>query len=224
MKQIRPDLWETAPDSPFPGLTTHAYLLVRKGGNVLFYNTAQPKAIEALAAAGGVACHYLSHRDEMGESLRWIRERYGARLGCHRLEESDCARFCNPDILFDRRQVISEGVEVIPTPGHSPGSTCFLVSVAAGERYLFTGDTLYFDAEDQWRAGFIPGVTDPGQIGVLRQSLGVLRQLAPDLVLSSAYGGLAGYQEMDPGDWPGYVDRALALLRQEEARAPGSKP
>jgi hydroxyacylglutathione hydrolase len=26
MRQVRADLWETNTDSPFPGLTTHAYL------------------------------------------------------------------------------------------------------------------------------------------------------------------------------------------------------
>lgn len=30
MKQIQPDLWETEVESPFPGLTTHAYLLTRE--------------------------------------------------------------------------------------------------------------------------------------------------------------------------------------------------
>ena len=36
MRQIQTDLWETDVDSPFPGLTTHAYLLTRDDGNVLF--------------------------------------------------------------------------------------------------------------------------------------------------------------------------------------------
>lgn len=37
VRQIRSDLWETRTDSPFPGLTTHAYLWTRPAGNVLFY-------------------------------------------------------------------------------------------------------------------------------------------------------------------------------------------
>ena len=40
MHQIREDLWETRADSPFPGLTTHAYLWTGgPAGNVLFYST-----------------------------------------------------------------------------------------------------------------------------------------------------------------------------------------
>lgn len=46
---------------------------------------------------------------------------------------------------------------MIPTPGHSPGSTCFLVHSPTGQRYLFTGDTLYRSADGSWRGGFIPG-------------------------------------------------------------------
>jgi hypothetical protein len=36
MRQVQPDLWETEVESPFPGLTTHAYLYQRVQGNVLF--------------------------------------------------------------------------------------------------------------------------------------------------------------------------------------------
>lgn len=53
MKQIQADLWETAVESPFPGLTTHAYLLQRRDGNVLFYNTGHAQEIDAIAPLGG---------------------------------------------------------------------------------------------------------------------------------------------------------------------------
>ncbi len=60
MKQIFPDLWQTEVESPFPGLTTHAYLLTRKQGNVLFYNTGHVHEIDAMAELGGVDWHFLS--------------------------------------------------------------------------------------------------------------------------------------------------------------------
>lgn len=213
MKQIQADLWETEVESPFPGLTTHAYLLQRDAGNVLFYNTSHLPEIEALESLGGVAYQYLSHRDEMGDSLPVIRERYGSRLGCHQREQEDCAPYCQPDILFGERCHDPEDIEIIPTPGHSPGSTCFLATSTSGKRYLFTGDTLYFDDEDQWTGGFIPGVTAPENIDTLVESLTVLRSLAPDVVLSSAFGGSSGHQVMNAGEWPEHVDRAIAGLR-----------
>lgn len=212
MKQIMTDLWETAVESPFPGLTTHAYFLQREGGNVLFYNTGLAPEIEALHPLGGVAYQYLSHRDEMGDSLRLIREVYGPKLACHREEEGDCNPFCQPDILFERRERLLEDIEVIPTPGHSPGSTCFLVASASGQHYLFTGDTIYCAGDGQWRAGYIPGVTELSDVDTLAKSLRLLRELAPDVVLSSAFAGSAGYQAMAPDEWPEHVDRALEGL------------
>ncbi|WP_275097198.1 MBL fold metallo-hydrolase [Sedimenticola hydrogenitrophicus] len=79
----------------------------------------------------------------MGESLKAIRQRFGTKLGGHVREQEEFARICAPDILFDQREVQLGNIEVIPTPGHTPGSTCFLVHSAQGQRYLFTGDTLY---------------------------------------------------------------------------------
>lgn len=215
MKQIQPDLWETEAENPAPGLTTHAYLLVRDDGNVLFYNTGLRHEIDRIAELGGVARQYLSHRDELGDTIRLIRERFGARLGGHVREAVDFARVRAPDIVFDRREMHLGNVEVIPTPGHSPGSTCFLVHAPQGKRYLFTGDTLYLDRDGTWRAGFIPGYNSPDDRETLAASLRLLRELEPHLVLSSAFGGAAGYQEMAPGDWAAHVDRAMEGLSGE---------
>jgi len=46
-----------------------------------------------------------------------------------------------PDILLQGDEIIQCGalsIKAIHTPGHSPGSTCFLLN----GKYLFTGDTL----------------------------------------------------------------------------------
>lgn len=52
MKHVLSDLWETRTDSPFPGLTTHAYLWTP--GNVLFYSPATDAEFDELAGLGGV--------------------------------------------------------------------------------------------------------------------------------------------------------------------------
>lgn len=209
MKQIQSDLWQTEVESPAPGLTTHAYLLTRREGNVLFYNTGHDYELDRMAQLGGVERHYLSHRDELGPSINLIRHRFGAHLGGHLAERKDFARVCEPDILFEQRDIHMGNIEVIPTPGHSPGSTCFYVESATGKRYLFTGDTLYLSNGNVWKPGFIDGISDQAQ---LRASLQLLRELTPDLVVSSAFAGPAGYQEMVPQAWPGHVDTAMAAL------------
>lgn len=81
MRQIRPDLWETRPDAPFPGLTTHAYLWTPPdAGNVLFYNTAGDDDLDEIADLGGVAHQYLSHQDEVAPMLTTYAERFGTVL------------------------------------------------------------------------------------------------------------------------------------------------
>ncbi|GAB3270084.1 MBL fold metallo-hydrolase [Parahaliea aestuarii] len=214
MRQIQADVWETATESPFPGLTTHAYLFRRDRGNVLFYATSIQSELDAMQELGGVSYHFLSHRDEFGVSLSRVRENFGAKLGCHELEKEDCAKYCQPDILFTGREQLLDDVEVVPVPGHSPGSVCFLVT-ASGKRYLFTGDTIYCAGEGHWRAGYIPGFSTVEDARGMIDSLAVIRGLEPDVVLSSAFSGDTGYQAMSPGDWPGYVDDALAGLRLE---------
>lgn len=212
MQQIREDLWETATETPMPGLTTHAYLLTREAGNLLFYNTSLQQEIERMGELGGVAYQFLSHRDELGDSLLQIRQRFGTRLGGHREEQEEFSRHAPVDILFDEHQTLLGNIDVIPTPGHSPGSTCFLVHSPTGQRYLFTGDTLYRSADGSWRAGFIPGHNSPEDRQTMATSIAGLRDLQPDLVIGSAFAGSSGYQEMGRGEWQEHVDDALERL------------
>ena len=214
MRRIASDLLETEPYSPFPGLTTHAYLWtpLDRGpagdANVLLYAPGTDDEFDAIDAAGGVAHQYLSHRDEAGPMLEVIAVRFGARLHASAAEARDVGQFATPDVLFDRRHVDANGIEVVPTPGHSPGSTCFLVPGAAGD-YLFTGDTIYRAADGTWTAGYLPGISDRA---ALASTLALLATLTPDLVVSSAFAGDAGVHEMRDGDWAACVQEAQATL------------
>lgn len=209
MKQIQPDLWQTETENPAPGLRTHAYLLTRDDGNILFYNTGYRHEIDKMDDLGGVAYQYLSHQDELGETLIYIRERFNARLGGHVNEQAKFASIFSPDILFDKREIHLGNVEVIPTPGHSPGSSSFLVEAPLGKRYLFTGDTLYLNKDNVWQAGFITGYSE--KEGLIK-SLKILQTLEPDVVISSAFSGEPGYQEMVRTDWHSHVSFALDNL------------
>jgi hydroxyacylglutathione hydrolase len=214
MRRIAPDLFETQPYSPFPGLTTHAYLwtpLDRRGAgaaNVLLYAPGTDDEFDELDAAGGVAHQYLSHRDEAGPMLKEIGTRFGARLHASAAEASDVGQFATPDVLFDRRHVDANGIEVVPTPGHSPGSTCFLVP-GVGGTYLFTGDTIYRAADGTWTAGYLPGISDRA---ALESTLDVLATLKPRLVVSSAFAGDSGVHEMHDRSWAGCVQEARTTL------------
>jgi len=212
MKQVQADVWETESYSPFPGLNTHAYLLTRPDGNVLFYNTGHVKEIEAMAKLGGVAWQYLSHEDELGDTLNTIAERFNSKLVGHVAERVAWSKVRAPDQTYDCRETHLGNIEVIPTPGHSPGSTCFLVASPEGKSYLFTGDTLFLGSDGRWEAGFIQSVHEEKDRSVLADSLRLLRELRPDVVFGSAYTGERGFVEVSDGRWSDSVDEALRRL------------
>jgi hydroxyacylglutathione hydrolase len=202
MRQVLADLWETRTDSPFPGLTTHAYLWTRR--NALFYAPATDAEFTKLHELGGVADHYLSHRDEAGPMLAHIADRFGSRLHAPAAELVEIGQHAHIDVPLASRHVDGNDVEVIPTPGHSPGSTCYLVNGAEGS-YLFTGDTLIRNDSGAWWAGFIAGYSDAE---ALASSLRLLGTLDPDVVISSAFQGDSAVHRIEKGRWPEHVAQA----------------
>lgn len=212
MKQVQADVWETESYSPFPGLNTHAYLLTRPDSNVLFYNTGHVEELDSMARLGGVAWQYLSHEDELGDVLNTLAERFDTRLVGHAAEQDAWSKVRAPDHTYDRWETHLGNIDVIPTPGHTPGSTCFMVASPTGKTYLFTGDTLYLGNDDRWRAGFIASVHDEKNRQMLADSLRLLRDLRPDVVFGSAYTGTKGFEDVSDGSWPDKVDDALRRL------------
>ncbi|KUI03961.1 MBL fold metallo-hydrolase [Mycobacterium sp. IS-3022] len=210
MLQLREDLWQTRTDTPLPGLTTHAYLWRGPRGNVLFYSPATEADFDAIDALGGVGAQYLSHLDEAGPNLARIEKRFGRRLHAPEAEIDAIAKHGRVDVpIGTTRHVDDNSVEVLPTPGHSPGSTCYLVTGVGGEKYLFTGDTMFPTADGTWGTFLVPGRGDAGQ---LRESVTLLGTVQPDIVISSAFGGDAGFEVVDARRWSEIIDQALASV------------
>lgn len=90
-----------------------------------------------------------------------------------------------PDILFKGGEVIAiGGVELIvqPTPGHSPGSVCY---IEKNKRWAFTGDTLFADSIG--RTDLAGGDTD-----LIMRSVEILKSLLlPETLVMSGHGGRA---------------------------------
>jgi glyoxylase-like metal-dependent hydrolase (beta-lactamase superfamily II) len=205
MKQIYPDLWQTQAEHPFFGVTSHAYLLARDTGNILLYSTGVPEEYEHIQKLGGITHQYLSHYDEAGPALAEIKKLFGSKLCCHRLGEPAVSKAAPVDRLFDKRETMPGNVEVIPTPGHTPGSVCFLASSPEGKKYLFTGDTLFLD-KGKWATRVNAG----GSKSDLRNSLMLLRDLKPDVVFSSASVGSVPFKEISSAqEWQADIDKVL---------------
>lgn len=209
---IGADLFETRTDTLSPKLTTHSYLWRRPGGNLLFYSPATTADFDAIAELGGVAAQYLSHRDEAGPNLVRVAERFGSKLHAPAAELADVEKFTPVDVpLPPHRHVDDNGVDVIPTPGHSPGSTCYLITGTDGTRYLFTGDTMFSAPDGTWSTLLIPGRGDPDQ---LTASLRMLANEPPDVVISSAFHAVGAVERVSAARWAQIVDEALGSVAQ----------
>lgn len=109
---------------------------------------------DGMKIVGALATHY--HPDHVGggfmglgiEGVAALLERIGVKVHVHRqeasglkkitgLSDSDLVRHESGDLL----SVGEQRIEFIHTPGHTPGSQCFLVN---GER-LVSGDTLFIN-------------------------------------------------------------------------------
>lgn len=204
MERARTDLWATRPDVHSPALVTHAHLWISPdAGNIMFHNTGTDADLDDIDRLGGIAHQYLSHRDETGPMLVTHAERFGTRLHSSAIEADDIARVRTPDVTFRNRRVDANGVEIIPAPGHSPGSTCFQVTGADGATYLFTGDTI-FHRDERWRVVLLR----QGDQDAMFTTLDVLAELEPDVIASSAFDRVTGAYELGDRPWAACVAEA----------------
>ncbi len=117
-----------------------SYLVERPGGNVLMDSPrlAEP-LLKALEARGGVRFLVLSHIDDVAEHEA-LRRRFGCERVMHR---EDGLRGIEHYLEGEEPAPLAEDLLLIPTPGHTAGSTCLLYR----ETFLFTGDHLWWNPE-----------------------------------------------------------------------------
>ena len=215
MKQLEPDLWQTSRRAVGDGVGTHAYLLARPQGNLLIYNLGEDQHddLDAIERLGGVAMQVLSHRDEASPALGQIRDRFGSRLAYHQADDEAIRDIADADLFVDAdcADPLLEGIDILHTPGHTPGSVCLRYESPHGQSYLFTGDAIV-PIDGGWFTGLYPELESDA--GAAVESLGQLRDQSADLIISSAFGGETGVVEMTPDAWRGIVDRRIASLER----------
>src|SRR6516162_3785046 len=145
MKQIFPDLWQTRAEHPFAGVTSHAYLLVRDTGNILFYSSGLKDEYKHIRELGGITHQYLSHRDEAGPALAEIKRLFDSKLCCHRLEEPSISKVTSVDCLFDKREALLKKSKVLPPPRHTDGGVCSLGRAGHPNTFPSTGAPIYLE-------------------------------------------------------------------------------
>ena len=125
-----------------PHCYTNCYIITcpQTGDSVLV--DAPAEAPEILKQLKGTNPRYIlithSHTDHFG-ALSELKSKLGIPVGAHRLDADGLS--LRPDFLLDDGEEISFGnirLKVLHTPGHTPGSVCFLVG-----KYLMSGDTVF---------------------------------------------------------------------------------
>jgi glyoxylase-like metal-dependent hydrolase (beta-lactamase superfamily II)/ferredoxin len=122
-----------------------SYLIQRDSGNVLIDSPrfAGP-LVKRIDAMGGVRTMLLTHQDDVADH-----EKFHERFGCERVIHRDDVR--SRTASMERKPTGSDPIAIepdlvmIPTPGHTKGHAVFLYR----DRFLFTGDHLAWDPDDE---------------------------------------------------------------------------
>lgn len=137
VRRLLPDLWSLSPASPLTDGAA-AYLLVRAAGNVMVDVPAYDRALlTAVEDLGGIATIIVTHEDNLGE-IELFQAHFGCEVVMH-AAEAEAAPW-GVDRPFDAPLSLDRDLLVVPTPGHTPGSSCVLWRRNGG--CLFTGDHL----------------------------------------------------------------------------------
>ena len=128
-------------DKSFGG---NSYVLLHGEGNWLIDSPRYLKhLVDAFERMGGLRYIFLTHEDDVADASRYAK-RFGATRIIHR---ADLAAAPDAEWVIDgdRPVSVSKQIQIIPVPGHTPGSMALLYD----QRYLFSGDHLWWDRDCQ---------------------------------------------------------------------------
>lgn len=102
-----------------------------------------PQLVRQFEATGGISKIFLTHRDDVADA-----EQYAQRFGSTRfIHQKELAAQPTAEVVIEGNEIVelAPGLMAVPTPGHTAGHCCLLFQ----DRFLFTGDHLYFDRHQQ---------------------------------------------------------------------------
>ena len=173
----------------------YSYLVERPQGNIFFARMARSASIEnefdAIHAKGGINRIYITDFHFAGNNLGMVAKEFDAPIYCSEIESPKIQKRGIRDLTpFKYEQHnIEEDLSVIPTPGHTSGGVCYLLTLGK-KKFLFTGDFLYSDGS-KWILG-------SKRVGKIKSSLELLKNLNFDYLVECGDDDLGTpYFEMD---------------------------
>ena len=120
----------------------NSYFIRHSEGNWLVDSPRYIKhLVDAIERMGGLRYIFLTHEDDVADAAR-----YAARFGATRIiHRADAGAMPDAEWIVDGSDSIPLAPQftLIPVPGHTPGSSALLYD----QRFLFTGDHLWWDPE-----------------------------------------------------------------------------
>ena len=162
LQGVRPSAPEPLPFAP--DLHIRSFVLARDAGDVLIY--------DAPGAQAKASRQYLGHWHE----AMFPGPASGPVL-VHAGDAAETASRVPVRATFSRRHRLGDDLEVIPMPGHTPGSTAFLWE-HAGRRILFTADSIYLH-DGEWLGALLESSDKTAYLA----SLALLRDLDFDVLV-----------------------------------------
>ncbi|HEX8825241.1 MAG TPA: MBL fold metallo-hydrolase [Archangium sp.] len=127
----------------------NSFFVVREAGNFLVDS---PRFVGPLVkrfeSLGGIQDILLTHADDVADADRFAAH-FGARVWIHE-DDRRAAPSATSLIQGQAPVLLREGLSALPVPGHTRGSVMFLLE----DRYLFTGDSLYWSRTQQRLSAF----------------------------------------------------------------------
>jgi glyoxylase-like metal-dependent hydrolase (beta-lactamase superfamily II) len=124
-----------------------SYVLERPQGNLIVYNSpGVSESADAIAALGAPARLLINH----GHESIYGQPAIDVPVWVHSKDRAEIAGSLDVSGAFDERTMIDADLEVIPTPGHTVGTTSFLWNNGR-HRFLFTGDFIWIE-NGEWKA------------------------------------------------------------------------
>lgn len=120
----------------------NSYFVQHPAGNWLIDSPRYIKhLVDAFERMGGLRYVFLTHEDDVADAAKYA-NRFGATRIIHR---ADAEVMPDAEWIVDGVETIdlAPQFQLIPVPGHTPGSCALLYN----DRFLFTGDHLWWDPE-----------------------------------------------------------------------------